>query len=294
MDTSKSLDRRFFVRGAAALTAASVALGGGAMASPASASAQTKRTGRIRQSASRWCYGGMTLEELCRNVAALGGVGVDLLDENEWEVPAKFGLTCSMCNGPGGITKGWNRVEHHDELVKRAEPMLAKAAALKLPNLIVFTGNRDGQSEADGIKNCVTGLKRLTPLAEKLGVTLQLEYLNSRHDHGDYQFDHTSLGVEICKQVGSPRLKILYDLYHVQIMEGDLIARLRENKQWIGHYHTGGVPGRNEIDGTQEIHYPAVMKAIVETGFTGFVAHEFVPARDPLKSLGQAIELCDV
>lgn len=256
--------------------------------------ARKQRKGRIRQSASRWCYGGMSLDELCKHVAALGGVAVDLLDEPEWTVPATYGLTCSMCNGPGGIGQGWNRVEHHDELVKKGEPMLAKAAELKLPNLIVFTGNRAGISDADGIKNCVTGLKRLTPLAEKLGVTLHLEYLNSRHDHGDYHFDRTALGVEICKQVGSPRLKLLYDLYHVQIMEGDLINRLRENKEWIGHYHTGGVPGRNEIDDTQEINYRAVMKAIVDTGFTGFVAHEFIPKRDPMTSLAQAMDICDV
>jgi hydroxypyruvate isomerase len=291
MDPAPSLDRRLLLRGTAALTAATFTLGG---AASARAQAPAKRNGRIRQAASRWCYGGLTLDELCKHVAAFGGVAIDLLDEHEWDVPAKYGLTCSMCNGPGGITKGWNRVEHHDELVKRAEPMLATAAAKKLPNLIVFTGNREGLSDADGIKNCVAGLKRLTPLAEKLGVTLQLEYLNSRHDHADYQFDRTALGVEICKQVGSPRLKLLYDLYHVQIMEGDLIARIRENAQWIGHYHTGGVPGRNEIDGTQEIHYPAVMKAIVATGFTGFVSHEFVPARDPVESLGEAIEICDV
>jgi hydroxypyruvate isomerase len=163
-------------------------------------SAQKPRNGRLRQAASRWCYGGIALDELCRAIAALGGQGVDLLDEDEWHVPAKFGLTCSMCNGPGGITKGWNRMEHHDELAKKAEPMLVKAAGLKLPNLIVFTGNRAGISDADGIKNCVTGLKRITPIAEKLGVTLHLEYLNSRHDHADYQLDRTEIGVAICKQ----------------------------------------------------------------------------------------------
>jgi hydroxypyruvate isomerase len=159
--------------------------------------------------------------------------------------------------------------------------------------MIVFSGNREGISDADGIKNCVAGLKRVTPLAEKLGVTLCLELLNSRVDHHDYQCDRTDWGVEVCKAVGSPRLKLLFDIYHVQIMEGDIIRRIRDNIDFIGHFHTGGVPGRREIDETQELNYRAIAKAIADSGYTGFVAQEFMPSRDPLTSLAQAIEICD-
>jgi len=223
----------------------------------------------------------------------MGLKSIELLDEKEWKVPAKYGLTCAMANGPGPIHKGWNRVEQHDELVKASERMLPLVKDAGLPNMIVFSGNREGISDADGIKNCVAGLKRVTPLAEKLGVTLCLELLNSRVDHHDYQCDRTDWGVEVCKAVGSPRLKLLFDIYHVQIMEGDIIRRIRDNIAFIGHFHTGGVPGRREIDETQELNYRAIAKAIADSGYTGFVAQEFMPSRDPLTSLAQAIEICD-
>jgi hydroxypyruvate isomerase len=255
--------------------------------------AQSKLKGNLKQSVSRWCYGGMSIDDLCKNAAAIGLKGIDLLDEADWDVPAKYGLVCSMPNGPWNIPVGWNRAENHDELVKKAEALMPKVASKKIGRIIVFSGNKGNTSEADGIRNCVAGLKRIMPTAEKLGLDVCIEYLNSRHDHGDYQFDHTSFGVEICKQVGSPRMKILYDLYHVQIMEGDLIARIGEIQSYIGHFHTGGVPGRNEIDETQETNYSAVAKAIVGYGYKGFLAHEFIPTKDPMTSLRRAAEICD-
>ena len=261
--------------------------------SQAPASAPKELKGRIHHSACRWCYGSIGLDELCRRAAAMGLKSIELLDEKEWKIPAQYGLTCAMANGPGPIHKGWNRVEHHDELVKASERLLPLVKDAALPNMIVFSGNRAGISDADGIKNCVTGLKRIAPLAEKLGVTLCLELLNSRVDHHDYQCDRTDWGVEVCKGVGSPRLKLLFDIYHVQIMEGDIIRRIQGNIAFIGHFHTGGVPGRHEIDETQELNYRAICTAIADAGYKGFVAQEFVPTRDPLASLAQAIEICD-
>ena len=255
--------------------------------------APKKTKGRIRHSVCRWCYGKISLDDLCKAVAGMGGSSVELLDEPEWEVPKKHGLVCAVANGPGGIPKGWNRVEHHDALAKKTEEMLPKIAAAGIPNTIVFSGNREGQADAEGMKNCVAGLKRIAPLAEKHGVTLLFEILNSKVDHGDYQFDHMAYGLEVVKAVGSPRLKILYDIYHAQIMEGDVIRTIRDHIGSIGHFHTGGVPGRREIDATQELNYSAIAKAIADAGFTGFVAQEFVPSRDPLTSLKEAFAICD-
>jgi hydroxypyruvate isomerase len=200
-----------------------------------------------------------------------------------------------MCNGPDSIGYGWNRVEHHDDLVAKFEKAIPQVAEFGFPNLITFSGNRKGMADELGIKNCVLGLKRVVGLAEKHKVTVILELLNSKVDHKDYMADHTAWGVEVCKQVGSERLKLLYDIYHMQIMEGDMIRTIRDNIQCIGHFHTGGNPGRNEIDDTQEIQYPAVMRAIADTGYRGFVGQEFIPKRaDALASLRQAIQTCDV
>jgi hydroxypyruvate isomerase len=264
-----------------------------ALAAQEAGSPPPKLKGRIHQSACRWCYGSIPLDELCRRGAALGLKSIELLDEKDWRVPAQHGLTCAMANGPGPIHKGWNKVENHDELVKGAERMLPLVKDASLPNIIVFSGNRAGISDADGLRNCIAGLKRVTPLAEKLGVTLCLELLNSRVDHKDYQCDRVDWGVAVCKGVGSPRLKLLFDIYHVQIMEGDIIRRIRDNIDFIGHFHTGGVPGRGEIDETQELNYRAICTAIADAGYTGFVGQEFIPTRDPWTSLRQAIEICD-
>ncbi len=220
---------------------------------------------------------------------------MELLGPLEWPTAKKAGLTCAMCNGPDSISYGWNRLEHHEVLLPKFEKAIPQVAESGFPNIITFSGNRNGMSDEEGLENCVKGLKRLVPIAEKHKVTVCMELLNSKRSHKDYMCDHTPWGVEVCKRVGSERLKLLYDIFHMQIMEGDLMDTIRENYQYIGHYHTGGVPGRNEIDDTQEIYYPAVMRAIVATGFKGFVSQEFVPKRpDALASLKQCVEICDV
>ena len=259
-----------------------------------SAGGAPARASRLRQSVSRWCYGKLSLEELCAASKKIGLSAIDLLDEKEWSVPAQFGLTCAMANGFGSIPKGFNRPDNHDQLVADAERMLPLAAAAGVPNIVCFSGNRAGMSDGEGIANCIAGLKRITPTAERVGVTLCLELLNSKIDHHDYHADHTAWGVQVVQGVGSPRLKLLYDIYHMQIMEGDVVHTIRENAQHIAHYHTGGVPGRNEIDETQELNYRRVAQAVADSGFTGFLAHEFVPRRDALTSLAQAFGICDV
>lgn len=255
---------------------------------------KAKLKGNIRHSVSRWCYGKLTLDELCKACVEIGIESVELLGPNEWPTVKKYGLTCAMCNGPDRIDYGFNRVEHHDDLIAKFEKAIPQVAEAGFPNIICFSGNRRGMSDEEGLENCVKGLKRLMPIAEKYKVTVVLELLNSKVNHKDYMADHTAWGVELCKRVGSERLKLLYDIYHMQIMEGDIIRTIKENYKYIGHYHTGGNPGRNEIDETQEINYPAVMRAIVSTGYKGFVGQEFVPKRDPLTSLRQAIMICDV
>jgi len=265
-----------------------------------------KLKGNIHHSVSAWCYNGlfngskdkpakMTFEDYCRECAKLGLESVELLGPDQWPAVKKAGLTCAMCNGPDNIPYGWNRIDHHDVLLPKFEKAIPQVAEAGYPNIITFSGNRKGMSNEEGLENCVKGLKRLVPIAEKYKVTVIMELLNSKRDHKDYMCDHTAWGVEVCKRVGSERLKLLYDIYHMQIMEGDMIATIRENHQYIGHYHTGGVPGRNEIDDTQEIYYPAVMKAIVATGYKGYVGQEFVPKRpDAMASLKQSIVICDV
>ncbi len=255
---------------------------------------KTKLKGNIHHSVSRWCYGKISLDDLCKACVDIGIESIELLGPTDWPTVKKYGLTCAMCNGPDRIDYGFNRVEHHDDLVAKFEKAIPQVAEYGYPNIICFSGNRRGMSDEEGLENCVKGLKRLMPIAEKYKVTVVLELLNSKVDHKDYMADHSAWGAELCKRVGSERLKLLFDIYHMQIMEGDLIRSIRENGKYFGHYHTGGNPGRNEIDETQEIYYPAVMKAIVKTGYKGFVGQEFVPKRDPLTSLRQAIMICDV
>ena len=251
--------------------------------------------GRIKQSVSKWCFDRWwSLEVLAQNAAKLGLKGIDLIGPGEWPVVKKNGLVPTMAPGAGSIADGFNRKENHDRLEKEAKKNIELAAEAGLPNVICMSGNRRGLSDDEGIENCVAGLKRVVGFAEEKKVTLCMELLNSKVDHKDYQCDHTAWGVEVVKRVGSPRFKLLYDIYHMQIMEGDVIRTIRQNIQYIGHFHTGGNPGRNEIDETQELNYPAIMKAIAESGYEGYVAHEFVPRRDPLKSLEQAFRLCDV
>jgi hydroxypyruvate isomerase len=250
--------------------------------------------GRLKQSVCRWCYSGMELEALCVKAKEIGLASVELLGENEWAVPSKHGLACAVGNGPTTIAKGYNRVDHHDRFVKELERLIPKAAEMGVPSLIVFSGNRDGMDDATGLENCAIGLTRSTALAERHGVTLVMELLNSRVDHGDYMCDRTPWGAKLVDKVGSPRFKLLYDIYHMQIMEGDIIRTIRDNAARIGHYHTAGVPGRREIDGTQELWYPAICKAIADSGFTGYLGQEFIPSGDAMGALADAAQVCAV
>jgi len=255
------------------------------------------KNGRLKQSVSWWPYQSRyKLPEFCKAISDMGMPAIDLLGENDWETARTYGLVCSMGYPSEGakIPEGLNNKANHDLIVRGLEKTLPVAAKMKVPNLIAFFGNRQGRSDNEAIENCVTGLNRIKQAAENAGVTVCVELLNSKVDHHDYQGDHTAFGVQVVKAVNSPRVKLLYDIYHMQIMEGDIIRTIRANHEWIAHYHTGGVPGRHEIDGTQELNWATVCKAIVETGFQGYVAHEFVPTRDPLTSLKEALALCDV
>ena len=272
-------------RSAIALSAAAAA----ASQLPAAPSA-----GRLKQSFARWCYAKIPLDDLCRQAAEIGCTGIDLIDAPDWPTARKYGLTPAMTQGEAKIPVGWNYKENHDMLEKQLRVLIAQAAEAKLPNVITFSGNRRGMSDEEGKANCIAGLRRVTKFAEDSGVTICMELLNSKVNHKDYQADHTAWGVDVVKGVDSPRLKLLYDIYHMQIMEGDIIRTIRDNIQYIGHFHTGGVPGRHELDDTQELQWRTIAKAIADLNFTGYFAHEFQPLKDPIASLRQAVELCAV
>ena len=293
----KPISRRAALRtlgGSAAALAATATLAPRMKAAEPSAS--TKLKGRIHHSVCRWCYAKIPLDDLCQAARQIGLQSVELLEVKDFPTLRKHGLTCAMVTGvPGMIGSGLNRLENHDPIVQFFEQTIPAAAEFGAPNVICFSGNRKGMSDEQGLDHCAAGLKRIAPLAEKHKVTVCMELLNSKRNHKDYMCDHTAWGVELCKRVGSERFKLLYDIFHMQIMEGDLCDTIREHHEFIAHYHTGGVPGRAEIDNTQEINYPAVMKKVLETGFKGFVAQEFVPKRsDPIASLRQGVELCDI
>jgi hydroxypyruvate isomerase len=253
------------------------------------------RKKRIQQSACRPCYQGIPLNDLCAAGARIGLVGIDLLQPEEYEVPRRHGLICTMGYAGGGeITEGINRLEHHAAIEAGFRKNIPLAAKAGVPNVITLSGSRRGMPDEEGARNTVVGLNRVKKIAEDNGVTICLELLNSKVNHPDYMADHTVWGVRVMQEVNSPNVKLLYDIYHMQIMEGNLIATIRENLSWIAHFHTGGVPGRHELDNTQEVQWDGVMRALVEGGFRGHVAHEFKPVRDPLTSLRQAVDLCDV
>ncbi len=288
-------DSRLSRRSAMKITLAGI--GGaacGANAQDGAAAAPPVARARYHQAVARWCYRDMSVEDLARAAAGMGIKGMDLVDAPDWPALQQHGLVCSMAAGGGTIADGLNRRENHDRLEAEFRQNIPCAAAAGMPNVITFSGNRTGLSDQEGLENCVVGLNRIKGIAEQHAVTVCLELLNSKVDHKDYQCDHSAWGVEVVRKVNSPRVKLLYDIYHMQIMEGDVIRTIRDNIRWIGHFHTGGVPGRNEIDDTQELNWPAIMRAIAETGFAGFVAHEFVPTRDPLTSLSQAVRTCTV
>jgi hydroxypyruvate isomerase len=250
--------------------------------------------GHIKQSVCRWCYSKIPLEKLAEESKRIGYVSVELLTPDEYKVVKPLGLTCAVLNGACPIENGFNRKENHARLQQKVTEYIEFAAENKLPNVILFSGNRREMADEEGMANCAKGLKPLVGLAEKKNVTIIMELLNSKVNHKDYMCDRTPWGVKLAKQIGSPRFKLLYDIYHMQIMEGDVIRTIQENKEYIGHYHTGGNPGRNEIDETQELYYPAIVRAILETGYDGYLGQEFIPKREPIASLEQGFKICNV
>jgi len=252
--------------------------------------------GRIKQSASRWCYGKIPLPDLCRSAKQIGLSAIDLLQPEDWQVVQDHGLVCSMgypTKRNDFIATGFNDRANHAMLLRELEQTIPIAGKQGVPNVIAMFGNRKGKSDAEGLATCVEGLNKIKALAEEQKVTICVELLNSKVDHADYQGDHTAWGAQVIEAVGSPRVKLLYDIYHMQIMEGDVIRTIRQHIGHIGHFHTGGVPGRHELDDTQELNWRSVARAIADAGFTGYMAHEFVPTRDPLTSLAEAFKTCD-
>jgi hydroxypyruvate isomerase len=258
--------------------------------------AKMQLKGNINHAVCRWTYSHLELEALCTVSKEIGIKAIDLVGPKEWHILKKHGLESSMCNGAEiSLTVGFNDPSAHSKLVQNYTEHIDLVSKAGYKNLICFSGNRNGMDDETGLKNAAEGLKKIVGLAEKKGVVLIMELLNSKIDHKDYMCDRTHWGVELCKRVGSPNFKLLYDIYHMQIDEGDVINTIRQSAEYIGHYHTAGVPGRNEIEDNQELYYPAIMRAIVQTGFKGYVAQEFIPKKeDKTASLRRAVEICDV
>ena len=286
------MKRREFV--SAAITSTAMMAAG---VKPAGCQPRPVQATQLKHSVCHWCYD-LSVEELAVIAKRLGMQSVELLGPEDWAILAKHDLICAMANPPGEVgdklVRGFNHVEHHEWLVPEYLDQIPKVANAGYPNLICFSGNRAGLDDEQGLENCVQGLQQIMPQAERLGVNICMELLNSRVDHDDHQCDRTPWGVELVKRVGSDRFLLLYDIYHMQIMEGDVIRTIRDNADYIGHYHTAGNPGRNEIDDTQELNYRPIMQAIADTGYDGFIGQEFIPLRDPETSLRAAVELCSV
>ena len=305
---SKSTNRRGFLKSSCAVAATGAALSLEQRLSAselATKSVQEETGSSVNHSVCKWCYKDISLEDLCAAGKKFGLQSVELLQPADLEVLKKHDMKCALMGFPtakapngkkvGGIANSWNRVAHHDTLVEIYNKQINDAHKAGCDNVICFSGNRGGMSDEEGLKNCAQGLKKLMPLCEKLGVTLTMELLNSKVNHKGYMCDHTSWGVELCKSIGSDKFKLLYDIYHMQIMEGDVISTIKDNHQFISHYHTAGVPGRAEIDETQELYYPAIIKAILETGYQGYIGQEFIPKRDDkIASLKQGVTICSV
>ncbi|MGH7959724.1 MAG: hydroxypyruvate isomerase family protein [Opitutaceae bacterium] len=302
-----SISRRTALRSIAGVTALATLPRARAADTRGKAKATPPATaGSIHQSVCKWCFKDIPLETLAPAAKEMGLESVELLNPEDFATLKSHGLTCAMVNAPsgktpqgvtvGGIPRAWNRVEHHDTLVSLYEKRIAETAEAGFQNVICFSGNRDGLADEKGLEHCVLGLKRIMSTAEKRGINVMMELLNSKVNHKDYMCDRTPWGVALVKQVGSERFKLLYDIYHMQIMEGDVIRTLKDNAAYIGHYHTAGNPGRNEFElqDQQELYYPPIMRAIKATGFKGFVGQEFLPKRDPLTSLREAVKLCAV
>ena len=287
MNPQRSLNRRAALKlvGAGALGSLAV--------STCPAGEPHKIQGNIKQSVCRWCYGSIPLDKLAAEAAKIGYKSIELLTPEDFKTVKPFGLTCAMLRC-ASIPDGLNRTENHDRIEQELRRHIDFAAAEGIPNVICMSGNRRGMPDDVGLENCAIGLKRVVGLAEEKKVTNSMEGLNSKIDHKDYMYDFTKWGVALVKKVGSPRFRLLYDIYHMQIMEGDVIRTIRENHEFIAHYHTGGVPGRHEIDETQELNYPTIVKAILNTGYTGYLGQEFIPKREPVASLAQGFRICDV
>jgi hydroxypyruvate isomerase len=252
--------------------------------------------GNVNHAVCHWPFNPMTIEELCIEIKKIGFNAIDLIGPNNWHILQKHGVVCSLCNGADmGIVKGWNDPKNHEQLIKGYEEVIPLVAKAGYKNLIAFSGNRNGMDDETGLKNSAEGLKKIMATAEKHNVMIIMELLNSKVDHADYMCDKSAWGIELCKRVGSPNLKLLYDIYHMQIMEGDIIRTIKRDHQYFGHYHTAGNPGRNEIDETQEIYYPPIVKAILDTGYKGYFCQEFVPKKaDKMASLAEAVRICDL
>ena len=271
----------------------------GAMFNPMSVSAKTTQTslkGNINHSVCQWCYPDLSLDALCQVGQSIGLKGIDLIGPSGWSTLKKYNLVSTMCNGAEiSLTAGFNHREYHSTLIENYRKHIHWVADAGYTNLICFSGNRNGMDDETGLQNAAAGLKQILGLAEKRGVIIQMELFNSKIDHPDYMCDNSTWGIELCKRLDSPNFKLLFDIYHMQISEGDIIRTIQDNHAFFGHYHTAGVPGRHEIDDTQELFYPAIMQAIVATGYTGYVAQEFLPtAKNPVESLREAIHRCDV
>lgn len=292
------MNRRRWLGAAAGLTAAGLCRGSGDGALAAAEDRPAATKGRLKQSVCYWCFDRIDLETFARSVAGMGIRSIELVPPERWPILKKHGLICALTSSHGFV-EGWNRKENYAMCEEKVKQAIDATAAAGFPSVITFSGFRKGMPDDVGLENTVAGLKRVIGYAERHKVNLCLEVLNSRVDvemkgHPDYMADKVEWAIEVCRRIGSPRMKILFDIYHVQIMQGDIITRIRQFHEYIGHYHTAGVPGRNEIDATQEINYAPIFKAIAETRFQGYVAHEFIPTRDPLQSLREAVALCDV
>ena len=285
MTAKRVLNRRAVLKAAGAA--------GVLVASGVRAGESAKSKGNIRQSVCAWCYK-MPLEKLADEAKKIGYQSIELLDPKQILLVKKMGLTCSIMRCANGIVEGVNRKENHEKIVKQLRDDIDFAAAEGIPNVLTMSGNRKGMADDEGLENSAAALKKVVGYAEEKKVTICMEGLNSKVNHKDYMYDKTAWGVALCKAVGSERFKLLYDIYHMQIMEGDVIRTIRQDKDYIAHYHTGGNPGRNEIDETQELNYPAIIKAILATGYKGFLGQEFIPKREPVGSLAQAFGICDV
>lgn len=262
-------------------------------------SSSMKLKGNINHAVCRWTYNHLALDKLCETVKKIGVKAIDLIGPKEWGILKSYGVDSSMCNGAEiSLTEGWNDKQYHSTLIKNYEEHIELVAKAGYRNLICFSGNRNGMDDKIGLKNCAEGLKKIMSTAEKKGVIIQMELLNSKIDHKDYMADKSDWSIQLCKEIGSPNFKLLYDIYHMQINEGDVIRTIQNHHEYFGHYHTAGVPGRHEIDDSQELFYPAIMQAIVKTGYSGYVAQEFIPTgktdQEKFVALKKAVKICDV